>query len=115
MGGDGLAGETDPSKGIPTASSACMPPLGYHSFRALKSNPGFLSSHPLTPSSSEEETLDISVQRISVLPPGVPESYSIPDTGEPVGRTFPPPLKIQTRHFGQALHWDRKAETHLSI
>lgn len=96
MGSDGLAGETDPSKGSPTAPSAFIPPPGYHSFRALKSNPGILSFYPPTPSSREEEALDISVQRISVLPPGVPESYSIPDTGEPVGRAFSPPLRIQT-------------------
>lgn len=71
-----------------------MPPPPYHSFRALRSNTGVLSFCLPTPASSEEETLDISVQRISILPPGVPEPCSIPDTGKPMDRAFLPLLKV---------------------
>lgn len=71
----------------------CMPPPPYLSFRALRSDPGILC-FCLPIASSEEESLDISVQRIRVLPPGVPEPCSIPDTGKPVGWAFPPLLKV---------------------
>lgn len=71
-----------------------MPPPPYPSFRARRSHPDILSFCLPTLASSEEETLDISVQRISVLPSGVPEPCSIPDTGEPMGMAFLPPFKV---------------------
>lgn len=93
MGNDGLPGETDPRKGSLPPSTYLHAPPPYLSFRALRSDPGILC-FCLPTASSEEESLDISVQRIRVLPPGVPEPCSIPDTGKPVGWAFPLLLKV---------------------
>lgn len=115
MGGDGLAGEADPSKGIPTASSACMPPPGYHSFRALKSNPGFYPPIPLPlPVVKRKPWTSLSSESVSCPQGSLSPTASLIQVRQWVELSHPP-LKIQTRHFGQALHWDRKAETHLSI
>ncbi|KAF3822221.1 hypothetical protein GH733_007595 [Mirounga leonina] len=58
VGSDGLAGDADASKDSPAASTA---------------------------SNSEEEALDISVQRVRVLPPGISEPRRLPDTDPVLG------------------------------
>ncbi|XP_027387679.1 serine/threonine-protein kinase MRCK gamma isoform X7 [Bos indicus x Bos taurus] len=89
MGSDGLAKDADPSKDSLTASttSASLPHVSTP-FGRFKSDPGFSSPRSSCSWSSEEEALDISVQRVCVLPPGISEPCSLPDTGL---RTTPEP------------------------
>ncbi|XP_044799624.1 serine/threonine-protein kinase MRCK gamma isoform X8 [Bubalus bubalis] len=89
MGSDGLAKDADPSKDSLTASttSASLPYVSTL-FGRFKSDPGFSSPRSSCSWSSEEEALDISVQRVCVLPPGISEPCSLPDTGL---RTTPEP------------------------
>ncbi|XP_060260068.1 serine/threonine-protein kinase MRCK gamma isoform X9 [Ovis aries] len=89
MGSDGLAKDADPSKDSLTAStaSASLPHVSTP-FGRFKSDPGFSSPRSFCSWSSEEEALDISVQRVCVLPPGISEPCRLPDTGL---RTTPEP------------------------
>lgn len=89
MGSDGLTKDADPSKDSLTAStaSASLPHVSTP-FGRFKSDPGFSSPRSFCSWSSEEEALDISVQRVCVLPPGISEPCRLPDTGL---RTTPEP------------------------
>lgn len=97
MGSDGLPGETDPSKGSPTASAPCMPPPSHHSFRPLDLTQAFCPSvslplpvvkrKPWTSLSSESVScpqgslsptaslIQVSSQWVGLLPPQSPDSF----------------------------------------
>ncbi|KAF5923873.1 hypothetical protein HPG69_011920 [Diceros bicornis minor] len=89
VGSDDLAGDADPRKDSPTGSSppTSLSQVSPH-FGPHKSDFGFLCPSSPCSSSSEEEALDISVQRVRVLPPGISEPRSLPATGL---RTAPEP------------------------
>lgn len=103
MSSDGFAGDSDPSKDGLTASATSVSPASLPPvctlFGSLESDPGFLS--PCSFSwSSEEETLDITVQRVRVLPPGTSKPPSLFCAGEPVGTSPCPRSKAGSSVLG---------------